>query len=356
MTSTSHTTPSPSFPTVLQVDPRTDPRWLELARGPGGSLFTSPPWISAICDGYELVPQARVAVDGDTVTGGFTWIAVNDIRGHRLSSLPFSDRAEPLLPDRATWDLVARDAFGSGVPLTVRCLEGSPVADDPRMAVASRAAWHGTVLDGTVEDLWRRFSPSLRRNIAAAGRNGVEVVARGDIDALRRYHQLHVALRKYKYRLLAQPVEFFERIWSEFAPHDAVLTLLARIDGQPVAGAVYLVWNDVLYYKFGASIADHLPLRPNDALHWAAIQWAADRGLRLLDWGLSDLDQPGLVAYKRKWGTTERRIITWRSGGEQTGPVGADTLLGELTGLLTADVVPDAVTARAGALLYRYFC
>jgi hypothetical protein len=30
--------------------------------------------------------------------------------------------------------------------------------------------------------------------------------------------------------------------------------------------------------------------------------------------------------------------------------------LGELTRLLTDSSVPDEITARAGALLYRYFC
>ena len=122
-----------------------------------------------------------------------------------------------------------------------------------------------------------------------------------------------------------------------------------------MAGALYLVWDDVLYYKFGASVRDHLPLRPNDAIHWTAIQWASERNLRSLDWGLSDLDQPGLVRYKRKWGSTERRIVTLRTGEPVAAPE-FGRLLGELTTLLTDDAVSDAVAAQAGSLLYRYFC
>ena len=79
------------------------------------------------------------------------------------------------------------------------------------------------------------------------------------MDAVRIYHRLHVSLRKYKYRLLAQPFALFERIWQEFSVGDGIVTLLAYVNGEPIAGAVYLVWNDVLYYKFGASLAGALP-------------------------------------------------------------------------------------------------
>ena len=70
----------------------------------------------------------------------------------------------------------------------------------------------------------------------------------------------------------------------------------------------------------------------------------------------SDLDQPGLVAYKRKWASEERRIVTLRSMSRDPNS-GRDPgqLLGELTRLLTDDAVPDNITERAGSLLYRYF-
>jgi len=49
--------------TVHGVDPRTDSRWLALAAGSGGSLFTSPPWLTAVAESYGLVPSGRIAVD-----------------------------------------------------------------------------------------------------------------------------------------------------------------------------------------------------------------------------------------------------------------------------------------------------
>ncbi|MGQ0483548.1 MAG: lipid II:glycine glycyltransferase FemX [Pseudonocardia sp.] len=342
---------------MLPVDPRTDPRWRELAGGPGGSLFTSPPWIQAVCESYDFTPHARISVDpAGRPLGGFAWVAIDDIRGARISSLPFCDRADPPLATPGNWAGLADDALGAGAPLTLRCFTEHPAAADPALRAVGEAAWHGTPVDCTEEELHARISSTSRRNLKAADRNGVRITASTEADAVRTFHRLHVGLRKRKYRLLAQPLEFFERIHERFAERDGVVTLLAEVDGQVVAGAMFLVWADTLYYKFGASLSEYLPMRPNDALYWAALRLAIERGLTGVDWGLSDLDQPGLVSYKRKWATTERRIVTLRGGPDPTPKTEVGAMLGELTRLFTEESVPDEISTNAGALLYRHFC
>lgn len=339
------------------VDPRYDGRWEQLTRSTTGSIFTSSPWIRAVCDTYGFEPRALVATDvAGEPFAGFAEVEICDIRGVRISSLPFSDRADPVLRSPKAWISLAAGRMWSDAPFTLRCLDGTPPAVDPMFRTEHRAAWHGTSLTGTPADLFGRLHPGARRNVRAAGRNGVEISVSDGVEAVREFHALHLDLRKRKYRLLAQPVEFFERIWTEFHREDGIVTMLALIDGQPVAGALFLVWQDVAYYKFGASLASHLAARPNDALFWTAMQWANSRGLSSIDWGLSELGQPGLVAYKRKWASVERQILTLRSGSPLPDE-GADVtrLLADLTRLLTQDDVPSRVTAEAGALLYRYF-
>lgn len=340
------------------VDPRTDPMWRELASGAGGSLFTSPPWITAVSDTYDQTPSARVLVDGSgRPRAGMAWTDVDDLRGRRRLSLPFSDRAEPIVADLASWQAVSADALAGDLPLTLRCLDTSPAAQDPRLDITGEAAWHSTTLARPLDELHAMFRSQTRRNIATAERAGVEVVLSADPEPVQVFHRLHVELRKRKYRLLAQPRDFFDRIWKAFAPTDGIRTALAMVDGQPVAGALYLIWQDTVYYKFGASRAEHLPLRPNDAIHWHLIQWAHARGLRMLDWGLSDLDQPGLCRYKRGWASAEGRIRTLNAGGPPHGRHDdVDRTLSTMTDLLTDPSVPHVVTERAGAALYRFFC
>jgi CelD/BcsL family acetyltransferase involved in cellulose biosynthesis len=354
-------TPALSTLSVAPVDPLVDPRWGRLAEGQRASLFTSPPWISAVCRTYGFTPEARIALDpaGEPV-GGLVWIAVDDVRGRRRSALPFSDRADPLVPDLATWSALLDAAKTGDEQFTLRCLDDSPALAEPRLRTVGEAAWHATPVDVDVDldALHRRIAGQSRRNLAAAQRAGVRVDVRDDLEAVRTFHRLHVGLRKHKYRLLAQPQAFFENIWHEFHAGGRCVTLLASLGDEVIAGALFLEWNGVLYYKFGASTPAHLRARPNDAVYWGGIRWAVERDLRLVDWGLSDLDQPGLVAFKRKWATVEGRIVTLRAGTWQQRPEQEEfgRELTELTRVLTDASVPDEITARAGAVLYRYFC
>jgi CelD/BcsL family acetyltransferase involved in cellulose biosynthesis len=345
--------------TVVPADPLRSPAWLQLAEGPRGSLFTSPPWISAVCETYGFKPESRIALDDAGVpVGGFAWVTIDDVRGRRISSLPFSDRADPLVADRHTWEtLFTRFELGE-LPFTMRCLEESPAAAEPTLRTACRAVLHATPLDVHVDELHGRLSGSARRNIAVAQRSEVRVEVRPDLDAVRAFHRLHVRLRKQKYQLLAQPFNFFHRLWQKFSPSGRIVTLLASRGREVVAGAIFVEWSGVFYYKFGASLPEHLHLRPNDAIYWLGIQQAAERGLHSVDWGLTDLTQSGLVAYKRKWAVTERRLITLSGGAapQHRSQREFDAALTGLTQLLTDDAVPDVITAQAGDLLYRYFC
>lgn len=343
---------------VVAVDPRTHPYWASLARRPEASLFTSPPFLTAVCRTYGFTPDARIALAADgRPVGGIAWVAISDLRGDRLTSLPFSDRAEPLVVTPALWRDLADEPLAGSTPFTVRCFADSPPVFDPRLEAVGEAAWHGTPLDAPTEEIHLRLHPVARRNVRVATKRGVSVEISTGLDAVRRFHDMHVRTRKYKYRLLAQPVAFFENLWDAFSAGGDVVTFLAFVGDDLAAGAVFLGWNDVLYYKFGASSRDHLGARPNDLVFWSALRWASERRTRLVDWGLSDLDQPGLIAYKRKWASVERRILTMRSRHPPRAvrPGAAETLA-NLTDLLTGDDVPDDVTARAGALLYRLFC
>lgn len=356
MTATADTAPA-APPAVCTLDPCSDPRWERLACSPDGSLFTAPPWLRAIRDTYAFTPRAHVLVNRGAPVAGLVSVDLDDHRGRRRSAAPFCDRADPIGADARTWPALAGAVLADGTPFTLRCLDAAAAGAPAPLRRSHEAAWHATTVGDDTEALFARLHPAARRNVRAAQRHGVVVEADTGPEAVHAFFDLHRDLRRRKYRLLAQPRAFFERIWAEFAPTRSVVTILARIDGQPVAGALLLVWNGVLYYKFGASRQEHLDARPNDAVFWAALRWAVAHRLGLLDWGLSELDQQGLVGYKRKWADVERRIHTLTTAVDRPCPtppmVGT---LSELTALLTADDVPDHVTERAGALLYRYFC
>ena len=118
------------------------------------------------------------------------------------------------------------------------------------------------------------------------------------MDDLAEFHRLHVALRKRKYRLLAQPFAFFEAIKHRFQEVDGWFPLGAFVDDRLVAASLYLRWGDTLYYKFNASCTRSLELRANNLLVWAGILLAQSLGCSELDLGPSDDDQPGLIRFQ----------------------------------------------------------
>jgi CelD/BcsL family acetyltransferase involved in cellulose biosynthesis len=341
------------------VDPCSDPLWAELMAGPGGSLFSSPPWLSAIVDTYGIDLGADVLVDPrGAPVAGMVRARLDDLRGVRINCSPFADRVDPVA-DGAQWPRLAEPVLAAGVPVELRVLHAEAPLEDERFRQVNELAWHGTALDRSEEELLAGLNPTVRHNLRASQRRGVTVSLGAGLEDVRAFHELQCLIRKQKYRLLAQPLAFFERLQERFAPSGQLLVALAHHEGDVIGGVLCIRWNDVMYYKFAASRPERLKARPNEALAWACMRAGQEWGCTTFDWGVSDLDQPGLVAYKGKYATEERRVRVLRhvpAGHDGSRAAETGAVLGQLTALLTRDDVPDDVTRRAGELLYRYFC
>lgn len=350
-------------PATIEVDPRSDARW-EALQPHGGSLFTTSAWITAVTEVYGLTPSARLLIDQDgTARAGIAYCVVDDLRGRRVVSFPFSDYHEPLgacLSDVA----VLLGTFIGGSPVRFRIPDRrlpEGIADTGFTERRSLLG-HRIVVD-LAADSKARFAalhPKVRQNIRRSRRAGVETELSSDLDRLREFYDLHVDVRTRKYGLLPQPFAFFEAIHGAFAPSGRLTVATARYEGRAIAGIVYLEVGDTLYYKFNASNADELNVRPNEDLVWAGIEICAERRLTGIDLGVSEVEQDGLVRYKRKLAHVERDVVTLLTDGAEPDPFAersaeVSALLSQLTELFTDDAVPHAVAEQAGALLYKYF-
>jgi lipid II:glycine glycyltransferase (peptidoglycan interpeptide bridge formation enzyme) len=90
---------------------------------------------------------------------------------------------------------------------------------DRRFTTARKAMWHAVDFARSEGELWVGLSGSARQNVRKAKRNGAVVRERRSIEAVRTFYSVHFQLRKSKYRLLAQPVAFFENLHQLFASH-----------------------------------------------------------------------------------------------------------------------------------------
>jgi CelD/BcsL family acetyltransferase involved in cellulose biosynthesis len=342
---------------LLEVDPATDSKWEALVTRERSDVFHSPAWMRVLRRTYALEPQAAIAVDGEAVVAGLPYCAIDDVRGSRLVTLPFSDFCDPVGAEATAWAPISHHLTSFGRPVRLRTLRSRCAVADQAFTAVGEAAWHGLELRPGPEVLWNSIDPSARRAIRRAEREGLSAGLTVDIADLRAFYELHLRTRKAKYRMLAQPFSFFTNLWDEFlAPGDGGL-ILSRLGDEVVGGILFLNWKDVTYYKFNASHPDYLGMRPNDLALWRGIEWAAGVGLRFIDFGLSDLDQPGLLRYKRKYASEEGTIHTLRSHGAsvEAGSPLVGELLTSATRLLTDERVPDSLTEEAGAEWYRYF-
>lgn len=340
------------------IDPTTDQIWAELVTKNDSDVFHSPGWMRVLERTYGFEPRAVVVEHDGQVVAGLPYCEIRDIRGHRLVSLPFSDSCDPIVSGQEEWAEIVTALQTFDGPLTMRVLHNGVPLEDPRFVTVGQAGWHGLVLDSDVEAVWSGIDASARRAVRKARREGLEARPATDKDELRQFFDLHLRTRKGKYGLLAQPYAFFENIWDEFIDDGHGVLMLTYLDDSIIGGILFLEWQGAMHYKFNASSAEHINLRPNDLALWTAIESGCANGSTSIDFGLSDLDQEGLLRYKRKYATEEKTITMLRyqpeehdsSDGENAG-----RLLSSITRLLTDERVPDEITEKAGDEMYRYF-
>ena len=332
--------------------------WRAIAHHPLNSLFSSRCWTEAVARTYGFKVSASMPNDmgrDGKAEGAILFSELSDLKGERIVCGPFSDYCDPLANDVDTWRELIAPLMSLGVPITLRCLCNQLPANDERFVKVSEAAWHGVDLDRPESDIWDGFWGAARQNIRKAQRSGVKVRAGQQLDDLRVFYEMHCHVRKSKYRLLPQPFAFFEHLHASFA--DGLTVLLAEVEGAPVAATVFIECGDTLYYKFNASV--ECGMCPNDLLVWEGIRLGQRRGLKQFDFGASDLDQPGLLRYKRKFATIERRIFRLQFEPEgyldRRAPA-TNKALRSLSYWLTDPSVPDQVTQAAGSDFYALFC
>jgi CelD/BcsL family acetyltransferase involved in cellulose biosynthesis len=341
------------------IDPLSDPEWNAFIRRVDSSIFHTPRWIEVISATYGISFAASVVVDdGGAYAAGLPYAIIDDARSRRAVLLPFSDFCDPLVDSMTEWKLLTDELVSLGVPVSIRSLKSDlPMADD-RFTVVGRALWHGVDVSGDPAAIRQGIHRSAKNKINKAQKAGIGIRAGETIADVRSFFDLHLRVRKYRHGLLAQPFRFFETLWHGLIETGEGALLLAELDGEPIGAIFLLQWQHTLYYKFSAMSRDHMPLGANDLLLWHAVLEAKERNLELLDLGVSDIDQPGLVDYKRKFATREaevHRLVYSPPGLDDRRAAEVGDLLGTVTELFTRADTPDAVTEAAGDALYGYF-
>ena len=360
---------------VVELDPWSDPRWERFVSGrPDRLLSHHPAWLRVLEAEYGRRPTALACEDaGGELRGVLPLLSTRglpftgQIGRRRLSSLPRTPLAGPLALDRD-----ARAALVGAALERVRARDGLT------LELKAQGRELDGLADGVVALPWRltyvvelperpeelRFGSSrnhsaIKRAVGKAARAGVHVRPAETENELRAWYPLYLATMR-EHALPPRSLRFFRALWHHLQPLGFMRLLLAeQVSGghrRLLAGSVLFPFGETVSYAFNGRRADALPLRPNDATHWQAMETACREGYRRYDFGEVSAGNAGLTQFKRKWVHEPQQLYRYyypaperpeAAESEGSGPVGR-------LARATWRRLPLPVTARFGDWLYYF--
>jgi Acetyltransferase (GNAT) domain len=363
--------PSPrtAFRTI-NIDPKTDARWDGfVADHPEALVFHHSAWLAALEEAYGYRPRHLACeADGGELAGVLPLVFKQGIMtGRTLSSLPHSPVAGPLVLGPTAEALLIEAAIERTqgerrMRLQLRTAERRLERVAPSLTSRPGVMTYVVRLPDPSEDL--RFGNSrnhaaIKRAVQKATKAGVEVRAAETLRAVREWYDLYVTTVR-THGAVPHSRRFFEVIWELLHPNGLVELLLAerRSGGRMtlLAGSLFFhSGQKSVFFAFNGRRSDALSLRPNDAIHWRSIHDAWTRGVQEYDLGEAE-GNPGLIAFKRKWGGEPRRLYRYYFPTARDSALDvqkSDSLLAKAAAASWRHL-PTRVSERLGAMLHRY--
>lgn len=360
---------------VIETNPGSDPRWEAfLLEHPDASIYHHPAWLAALEQEYgqKAVYLACENASGEILailplmyTKGVPFNWGGTLTGCRLSSLPRTPVAGPLSVDSRATAAVLQDAI-------------QRVSYEGRTRLQIKT--HGRELEGMVAGLictpWR-FSyvlrlpessagpcfriansearASVKRAVNKATRSGLRTRPAETDAELREWHRLYLETMR-RNTVPPRPYRFFRALWEFLRPKGMMQLLLAEQQERIVAGSIFLMFGKTVSYAFNGSRLQDLSLRPNDLIHWQAINDACARGFRFFDFGEVPEGNVDLAKFKTKWGAEPIRLHRYYypgNGGGHDGSIDFGSYWRSIGEAIWGGL-PLTATAWLGDRIYSY--
>jgi CelD/BcsL family acetyltransferase involved in cellulose biosynthesis len=342
---------------IYEIDPLRDSRWTELtARHPQASVFHTSGWVRALQTtyGYEPVAFTTSAPSQELKNALLFCVVRSWLTGDRLVSLPFSDHCEPLVEDAEQFRSLCAHAESLRVSEGHKYVEirsaDSHLEFDKDFGSANTYTLHRLDLRPSLDALRKGFHRDcIQRKISRAERESLTYEAGHSPLLLQQFYGL-LQLTRSRHHLPPQPFEWFQNLMACMGQDVSIR--IASTGSRPIAAIMTLGHGKTMVYKYGGSDAQFSHLGATPMLFWRAIQDAKDAGMEELDLGRSDLDNPGLITFKKRWSAVGSTLTTWRAPATT-----ASSSFDQVKGWLAKEGfarLPDSALTLAGRLLYRH--
>jgi hypothetical protein len=292
------------------VNPIIYPEWDSLLlRSNNPSFFHTSVWAKVLETSYRFKPIYLTSIEKDQLVFLMPLMEVRSfLTGRRGVSLPFSDQCEPFIMNREYLQCAIDWAIDYGEKSRWKYIEWRDDSySDERTPPSATFYAHELSLDMTEGELFSSFRDNNRRNINRAVNKGVSVSIEQSLDAVKAFFRLNCITRK-RHGLSPQPYSFFKNIFAHAISQGNGIVVCARQDQKTIAASMFFHFGTNALYKYGASDLAYQNLRPNNLIMWEAIKWYKNHAVRTLSLGRTELDNLGLLQYKRTWGAKESII------------------------------------------------
>jgi CelD/BcsL family acetyltransferase involved in cellulose biosynthesis len=358
--------------TIASINPLTDPRWPAfLESHPDASIFHTKEWMDAIRRTYGFEPVVFTTSKSGVLTDGVAFCRINSwLTGRRLVSIPFSDHCQPLAKDdelkRILEPLQGQRRHKQQKYIELRPMRECGLAGDASgFAEKASFCFHEIDLRPDLKAVYKGLHEScIRRKIKRAERENLTYEAGRSEELLAKFRHLLLLTRR-RHKLPPQPAAWFRNIVDCLG--DMVTIHVASKDETPVASILTLKYKQTLVYKYGCSDGQFTNLGGTPMLFWKVIEQAKADGLQRFDLGRSDLDEPGLIAFKGHLGAVSTRLTYYRNPQpeakkevSQVSVTDASETSGGVAKLPSRWArealvrLPDSLLAGVGEVLYRH--
>lgn len=308
-----------------------DPRWCAFVQSrPEASVFQYPEWTRALMDEYGNQSSSLACEDesGNVLgilplmrTRGIPVNIGSHVLGRRIASLPRTPFAGPIGVNveatKRLLDAVMKDAEKSNS--TVQIKSDSNEIDHLVKGLVG-VPWKATYvlhLRGDDKGILLGSGKNRRRirwSVDRAAKFGVRVRWSDSETDLRSWYELYAETMRW-HGALPRNYRFFGSLWRYSHGEGSIRLLLAEMDvrGRPriVSGYLYLVYGKTFHCWLNGRRRDSLRFRPNDALHWQAMNDAYREGYQFYDFGEVDDGDTGLIDFKAKWGAVPKHTYRY---------------------------------------------
>lgn len=264
------------------------------------NLFSSESWQKVIDRTYGLKLFCKYIEENGSVRSYFIYSVVHNFLEWKICVGSYCDYLDCHVHSPEDWHLFF-EAIRREYPqyrMAVRNLKDETARTCPDFELLSKEKHHEIDVRDDLDVLWKNTHRSFKAAYKRALNNNLKFERCGK-ERLADFYNLHLKLRKNKYKIFPQPYRFFDNIWKEYMDKDkGVLFGAFNEKGEFVAAQIFLLCGNTLFYKFSTSRQDALHLKPNNMLMWEGIKFAKERGAQWIDLGSSGIEQEGLIWFK----------------------------------------------------------